>query len=52
MEVNPENPDDVILGGNCNYASPWPDPAYYTFPDAGVSAALSSLQYQRAASSL
>ncbi|MBU4285780.1 MAG: hypothetical protein KKD76_02630, partial [Verrucomicrobia bacterium] len=26
VEVNPANPDDVILGGNCNYASPWPDP--------------------------
>ncbi len=26
VEVNPLNPDDVVVGGNANYAPLWPDP--------------------------
>jgi photosystem II stability/assembly factor-like uncharacterized protein len=26
VEVNPEDPNDAVVGGNCNYNSHWPDP--------------------------
>ena len=26
VEVNPGDPDDVVVGGNCNYNMYWPDP--------------------------
>ena len=27
VEVNPLDPDDVVVGGNANYSTYWPDPA-------------------------